>query len=111
MNPVDNDSSGVRFENMECRQGKWSPCLVLRAAPGNPMSELLNALQWPAMAITLTAAWMVSSRNNRKRRAGFWCFIASNVCWISWAWFEHAYALIVMQLGLFAMNVRGTYKN
>lgn len=75
------------------------------------MSDLLNALQWPAMAITLTAAWLVSSRSNRKRRSGFWCFVVSNVCWIVWAWFEHAYALIVMQLGLFAINVRGAQKN
>jgi hypothetical protein len=75
------------------------------------MSDLLNALQWPAMAITLTAAWLVSSRNSRRRQLGFWCFIVSNFAWIIWAWFEHAYALIVMQLGLFAINVRGANKN
>jgi hypothetical protein len=75
------------------------------------MNVLLSALQWPAMAITLTAAWLVASRNKRRRRLGFWCFIVSNVCWIIWAWFEHAYALIVMQLGLFAINVRGAQTN
>ncbi len=75
------------------------------------MNDLLNVLQWPATAITLTAAWLVSSRNKRRRSSAFWCFIASNVCWITWAWFAQAYALIVLQLGLFAMNVRGALKN
>jgi hypothetical protein len=74
------------------------------------MNELLNALQWPAMAITLTAAWLVSSCDHRRRRAGFWCFLVSNVCWICWGWIAHANALIVMQLGLFAINVRGANK-
>ncbi len=75
------------------------------------MDEMLNALQWPAMAITLTAAWFVASRSELKRHWGFWCFIASNFLWIVWAWSEHAYALIVMQLGLFAINVQGAKKN
>ena len=75
------------------------------------MTDLLNVVQWPAMVITLTAAWLVASRSKHNRRFGFWCFIASNICWIIWAWFEHAYALIVMQLGLFAINVRGAKKN
>ena len=43
------------------------------------MDELLNGLQWPAMIVTLTAAWLVASRSSRKRTVGFWCFIASNI--------------------------------
>lgn len=75
------------------------------------MNEMLSALQWPAMVITLTAAWLVASRSKSKRHRGFWCFIASNIIWIVWAWSEQAYALIVMQLGLFAINVTGARKN
>ena len=75
------------------------------------MNEMLSALQWPAMVITLSAAWLVASHNEGKRHLGFWCFIASNIIWIVWGWREHAYALIVMQLGLFAINVRGARKN
>jgi len=69
-------------------------------------SALLDAVQWPAMAVTLFAAWLVASRHKARRAAGFWWFIASNALWIVWAWHVHAWALIALQVGLFAMNVR-----
>jgi hypothetical protein len=47
----------------------------------------------------------------RKRTVGFWCFIVSNVLWITWALHDEAYALIALQVGLFALNVRGVKKN
>ena len=72
---------------------------------------LLTAVQWPAMVITLVAAWLVGSQTKRKRIWGFWCFIVSNVLWIVWGWHDNAFALIVLQLGLFALNVRGARKN
>jgi hypothetical protein len=75
------------------------------------MDELLSAVQWPAMAVTLVAAYLVGSQSKRKRSCGFWCFIASNVLWIVWGWHDHAYALIALQVGLFALNVRGARKN
>ncbi len=68
------------------------------------MDELLNALQWPAMVVTLTAAWLVASQSSRKRTVGFWVFIASNVLWIVWALHDEAYALIALQVGLFALE-------
>ena len=42
---------------------------------------------------------------------GFWCFILSNILWIIWGLPAHAYALIVLQVCLFAMNLRGFGKN
>ena len=75
------------------------------------MDELLNALQWPAMAITLFSAWLIASQSKRKRSLGFWCFIASNVLWITWGWHDGAVALIILQVGLFAFNLRGALKN
>lgn len=75
------------------------------------MGELLDAVQWPAMIITLVAAWLLASQHPRKRRWGFWFFIVSNALWIAWGWHAHAYALITLQLGLFALNVRGARKN
>lgn len=75
------------------------------------MNEVLNAVQWPAMIATLIAAWLVGSQRKRKRSWGFWCFILSNVLWVVWGWHDHAYALIALQLGLFALNVRGAKKN
>jgi len=75
------------------------------------MDELLNGLQWPAMIVTLTAAWLVASRSSRKRTVGFWCFVASNILWVAWGLHAAAYALIALQVGLFALNLRGVKKN
>jgi hypothetical protein len=72
---------------------------------------LLDALQWPAMVVTLVAAWLVASQRKSRREAGFWVFILSNVLWIAWAWHTSAWALIALQVGLFGMNVRGAMKN
>ncbi len=75
------------------------------------MDSLLSALQWPAMAVTLFAAWLVAAQSKKKRSVGFWTFIASNVLWIVWGWHDGAYALIALQVGLFALNLRGAKKN
>lgn len=75
------------------------------------MSELLDALQWPAMVATLAAAWMVASQRKRKRNWGFWVFILSNVLWLAWGWHTRAWALMALQLGLFALNLRAARKN
>ena len=72
---------------------------------------MLDAVQWPAMAVTLVAAWLVASRDKKRRAHGFWWFIASNILWVVWAWHTDAWALIALQVGLFAMNVRGALKN
>jgi len=72
---------------------------------------VLNALQWPAMVVTLVAAWLVASQSRTRREYGFWCFLASNMLWIVWAWHVRAWALIALQAGLFVMNVRGAAKN
>ncbi|SOY60567.1 hypothetical protein [Cupriavidus taiwanensis] len=71
------------------------------------MDQWLEAAQWPAMVVTVLATWLVGSRSIARRRAGFWVFLASNVLWIAWGWHGDAYALIVLQLALIAMNLRG----
>lgn len=71
----------------------------------------LDLLQWPAMAMTLLAAWLVASRSARKRAWGFWVFLSSNALWAIWGWHSHAHALILLQLGLALMNLRGATKN
>jgi hypothetical protein len=73
--------------------------------------ELLDLLQWPAMAITLLAAWLVASQRQGRRNLGFWVFLLSNALWIAWGLQAEAYALIVLQLGLAAMNLRGVRRN
>lgn len=71
----------------------------------------IDLLQWPAMAVTLVAAWLVGSQKKGRRAVGFWTFLASNLLWVAWGWHAQAWALIGLQLGLFALNVRGARKN
>jgi hypothetical protein len=63
------------------------------------------------MAVTVLAAWLVASRSGERRYAGFWVFLASNALWVIWGWHAHAYALIVLQIALAAMNIRGARRN
>jgi hypothetical protein len=73
--------------------------------------DMLDLVQWPAMAITVLAAWLVGSRSPSRRAAGFWWFLAGNALWVVWGIHDHAYALIGLQFCLAAMNMRGVYKN
>lgn len=71
----------------------------------------LDLLQWPAMVVTVVASWLVASSAQPKRRWGFWLFLLSNVMWVGWGLVAHAYALIVLQMCLAVMNIRGAKKN
>ena len=73
--------------------------------------DALDLLQWPAMLVTVLAAWMVASQSKRRRKTGFWIFLLGNALWIAWGWHDGAHALIVLQLALAAMNLRGAFKN
>lgn len=73
--------------------------------------DIVDLLQWPAMLITIVAAYLVGSRSPRKRAVGFWCFLASNVLWVVWGLHDRAYALVGLQFFLAALNGRGVYKN
>jgi hypothetical protein len=73
--------------------------------------DILDLLQWPAMAVTVAAAWLIASRSAHKRAIGFWCFLASNVLWVAWGLHDRAYALVALQFFLAALNARGVWKN
>jgi hypothetical protein len=75
------------------------------------MGDWIDLLQWPAMAVTLYAAYLIGSKRDGRRVFGFSMFVLSNVLWIVWGWHDQAWALIALQVGLFAMNVRGIVKN
>jgi len=72
---------------------------------------MLDFIQWPAMVVTVIAAWMVASQRKFKRNWGFWLFLLSNVLWVLWGWQDRAYALIVLQVCLAFLNIRGALKN
>jgi hypothetical protein len=72
--------------------------------------DALDLLQWPAMAVTIAAAWLIASTQPRLRNAGFWLFMLSNLLWVIWGVHSNAPALIALQIGLAAMNIRGALK-
>ena len=71
---------------------------------------MLELLQWPAMAVTVLASWMVASKTPLRREVGFWFFLLSNALWVAWAIPERAYALVALQLFLAVTNLRGIAK-
>ena len=71
----------------------------------------IDNIQWPAMVVTVLAAWLIASQSKKKRRIGFWCFLLSNVLWTVWGWASDAYALVLLQVALAILNVRGASKN
>ncbi|HYE95961.1 MAG TPA: hypothetical protein VD962_07095, partial [Rubricoccaceae bacterium] len=73
--------------------------------------DWLDLLQWPAMAVTIIATWLVAAEQPGRREAGFWVFLLSNVLWVAWGWHAHAWALVALQVALAGMNIRGAKKN
>ena len=72
--------------------------------------DLINLLQWPAMAVTVIAAWYVASDHKSKRNWGFWLFLISNALWVTWGLYSSAPALVALQICLAALNIRGAIK-
>jgi hypothetical protein len=63
------------------------------------------------MILTVAAAWLVGSQSKTKRNLGFWVFLLSNVLWLVWGLYAQAYALVVLQVCLAVINIRGARKN
>jgi hypothetical protein len=70
----------------------------------------MDLVQWPAFVASVLAAWLVASNVKRRRNAGFWVFLFSNVLWVMWGLHTSAMALIALQLCLAALNIRGLFK-
>lgn len=70
----------------------------------------MDLVQWPAMVVTVLASWLVASKNEGRRHAGFWFFMLSNALWIAWGLHAAAIALVALQVCLAAMNIRGAAK-
>ena len=62
------------------------------------------------MITTVAAAWLVGSEQERRRKIGFYVFLVSNALWVVWGFHDGAWALIILQLALAGMNIRGAYK-
>lgn len=75
------------------------------------MDEFIDFLQWPAMLVTLFAAYLIGSQRAGRRVFGFCTFIVSNILWIVWGIHDEAWALIALQAALMVTNIRGIFKN
>jgi len=73
--------------------------------------EWTDLIQWPAMVVTILASWWTASKGKCRRQLGFWSFLLSNVLWVIWGWNDGAWALVVLQVCLAAMNIRGVKNN
>lgn len=62
------------------------------------------------MLLTLVASWWVASSHAKRRNVGFWLFTASNILWTAWGLHADAYALVLLQMGLVVLNIRGLKK-
>ena len=73
--------------------------------------DFVELLQWPAMAITVLAAWFMGSIRAKRRAVAFWCFTAGNAIWVVWGLSHAAYGLITLEVIMALMNMRGLKKN
>jgi hypothetical protein len=74
------------------------------------MSISGSFFQWPAMVASFVAAYLVASTDETKRKWGFWVFLLSNVLWVIWGVSDKAYAVVVLQILLAMLNIRGVKK-
>ncbi len=72
--------------------------------------DIWALVQWPAMAATVVAAWLVGSKRKERRKVGFWWYLLSNALWVVWGVHDGAWALIALQAFLAVTNVRGMVK-
>lgn len=63
-------------------------------------------LDWLAMGLTFTAIYLLGN----KSRHGFLVMMLGNLCWSTIGLWAHSHAMVLANLGFFAMNVRGYLK-
>ncbi len=62
------------------------------------------------MVASALAAWLVASTNESKRTWGFGVFLLSNVLWGLWGFNGKAWAVVILQVVLLGLNIRGAKK-
>lgn len=73
---------------------------------------LITILDWIGTIMVLIAAFILSSKKSSKpknRMYGFIFFLISNILWIPFAILLHAYGLLITQIILFFINLRGIF--
>lgn len=60
-------------------------------------------VDWLAMCLTFSAIYLLGN----KSRKGFVVMMLGHLCWTAIGIWAHSYAMVIVNLGFFAMNVRG----
>ena len=60
-------------------------------------------LDWLAMCLTFTAIYLLGN----KSRSGFIVMMLGNLCWSTIGLWAGSYAMMIANIGFFALNVRG----
>lgn len=71
------------------------------------MSHYLSYLDWPAMITALAGSWLVGSQTVTSRWRGFALYLVSNGLWAVWGVYNHAWALLIMQVFFTVTSIRG----
>lgn len=72
--------------------------------------DYFSLLQWPAMVVNILSVWLLISQSKGKRHAGFLLSLVSNLLWSIWGWHAQALAVLVLQIALATLNIRGVRK-
>jgi hypothetical protein len=70
--------------------------------------DIVDLLQWPAMVITVIAAWLVGSASRASAPSASGASSRATCLWVVWGLHDHAYALVALQFFLAAINARGS---
>ena len=69
------------------------------------MTQYLG-IDWLAMCLTFSAIYLLGN----KSRTGFVFMMLGNLCWSAIGIWAHSYAMVIANVGFFAMNVRAFMK-
>lgn len=71
----------------------------------------MTYLEYPACALSILGALLVSSRGSRQRRIGFGIWILSNLLLIAWAGNQSACGMLAMYVFFLGTSLRGWHAN
>jgi len=67
----------------------------------------VSIIEWVAAIFSLAGAWLLGYRSAAARRAGWGCFLGSNIMWLMWGVSIAAWPFVVVQVCFTVTSVRG----
>ncbi len=78
-----------------------------------PATDTILALHpdWLAVVTGITGAWLVTSRDARRRYWGFVGFLLSNLCWVLWGSLTSTWSVTTVQTVFLLSSLHGMRNN